>query len=176
MSPEIHDTMGWSIIVNNVDGLIIKRNKFKKEMIEEMANQWNVMMICLTETHLNESFSEAEVHMKGYVVHRADRLEGRKKGGVAIYLNEYFAPGAKQLLAFSNGFVEALVLHLRKMKIIVVAMYRPPMCPCHHFASAMLRIREVIDECHSSMPDMIVAGDFNFPDVEWTNQTIYGGR
>ena len=116
-------------MLHNIDGLITRNNKFRKNVLEEMANNYNALMICLTETHLNESYAEAEVHMSGYVLYRADRQEGRKKGGVAVYLREQFSVGAEQMYAASNGFVETLVLYLRTLKAIVVTMYRPPKLP-----------------------------------------------
>ena len=44
------------------------------------------------------------------MVFRADYSQGRKKGGVAIYLKECMAAKAEVLVAHSNSYVELVVL------------------------------------------------------------------
>ena len=167
--------MGHSIVISNIDGLITRRNPYKRSIIEGIANQWKAVIVCLTETHLTSSYSEAEINMEGYVLYRADRVAGRKKGGVAIYIKDHFSIGVQQLHAASDGFVESLVLYLGELRAVVVAMYRPPRCPQNSFENAVTQMKEKIDQITGPMPNVIIMGDFNLPDVEWTSRTVCGG-
>ena len=58
-----------------------------------MSNNYNAMMACLKDPRFNESYAEAEIYMQGYILYRVDRLAGRKKRNLLIYLREQFAMG-----------------------------------------------------------------------------------
>ena len=83
-------------------------------------------MLALTETHLSPSICDAEVHMEGFHIYRADREGGRAKGGVAIYLRNDLAADTEIIESGSDGYVEYLMIHIKKYDLVVIAMYNPP--------------------------------------------------
>ena len=50
----------------------------------------NIDIACLTETWLKDEISSDVVTVKGYVSHRKDRSDGRRGGGVAVYVRDHF--------------------------------------------------------------------------------------
>ena len=58
--------MGHSIVISKMEGLVTRRNSYKKSIIEGIAKQLKAVMVCLTETHLTRFFSEAEINMNRF--------------------------------------------------------------------------------------------------------------
>ena len=83
----------YSIISCNIQGL----NR-KKQKLHELANNENILTITLTETYLNEKILDSEIQMKNYIGFRADRILGRKNGGVITYIKATEAVDAEQLI------------------------------------------------------------------------------
>ena len=163
------------MLTANIEGLIT-RNKPKKQVISEMALERKIDVICLTEIHLNGSFVEAEVHMDKYILYRADRSQGRKKGGVAIYLRKSIAATAEMLVSHSNSYVEIVVIYIRDSRVMLATIYRPPLCPRGYFEEALILLRTAIEERQEPMPELIITGDFNLPNADWEDRSVYGGR
>ena len=166
----------WSIIMANVDGLITKKYPFKKDMIREVATLANALAVGLTETHLNSAYREAEMHMPGYEMYRADRADGRKKGGTALYLKEELSTSTKVLLSYSNGFVEVLAVMVKELRLAMAIVYRPPRCPTQYFEEVMERLRTTLASCDRPAPEIVILGDFNLPHVDWDSRMVNGGR
>lgn len=59
-------------------------------------------MLALTESHLTDDISEAEIKIENYTPFRTDRASPRKKGGVITYLHNHVASLSKVLLTISS--------------------------------------------------------------------------
>ena len=85
----------------------------------------------MSETWLDEH-RDAEIHIDGYQIYRSDccvkrtRNRGKERGGVALYLRDDLTPLTKILLKYSNGAVDILVLHVKKLNSIIIVIYRHP--------------------------------------------------
>ena len=87
------------------------RNKqFKAKLLGEISKENNASLICLTESHLRKSILDAEVEIKDFELIRSDRLQGKKKGGVAVYVKKDLIRQTRVLKQESNGEVEHLLL------------------------------------------------------------------
>ena len=91
-----------------------------------MSEETNSFMLILTETHLSPSICDAEVHMEGFIIYRADREGARAKGEVAIYLRNVLAADTETVECGSDGYVESLMIHIKDFDLLVIAMYNPP--------------------------------------------------
>ena len=105
-----------------------------------------VVLVAVVETHLSEQILDAEVKMEGYQIFRADRLQGRKKGGVAIFVRDEQATKAVVLSASSDGVVEHLILWFDHMRLGVVVVYRPPSYEMENFGPAISHISSKLEE------------------------------
>ena len=77
-----------AILSANIAGLCPSKGKHKLGLLYELALDQNIGILTITESHLNESFHDGEINMKGYSFYRADRTSGIRKGGVIVYLRK----------------------------------------------------------------------------------------
>ena len=165
----------------NISGLKPQTKPSKVPYIEEILNDKNQLFMCLTETWLKRH-TQAELAIDGYKLFRSDRTGrkhtyGRFSGGTAVYLRSDLASTSEQLLKFSNGVVEALVIYSQKENLLIAVVYRQPNSsnPDHksgvqEFAQAMNKVSSAIDSIQGT-PDIIVCGDFNLPGISWDTTT-----
>ena len=72
-------------------------------------------------------------------------------------------------LVYSNSVCELLILRLIKPALIIILMYRPPTCSPEDFNYIISRSRAIILSMSSPLPNSIMLGNFNFPDINWSN-------
>lgn len=164
-----------TIIYCNIEGLIPRRKRYKIKMLEEIGAEYNCALICITESHLRNEIRDAEIKMKGYEMYRADRANDRKKGGVVINTRDNIAKDTQMLTNGSNGEIEHVILYINKWKILLCCMYRPPRCSTENMLEVLRIIEHEARKLGAPEPTIIINGDFNFPDIQWNDTTIYGG-
>ena len=137
--------------------------------------------MALTETWLKDH-KDAELHIEGYQLFRSDRKRekkskrGRLSGGVAAYIHKDLADETTVKLQFSNGKVEVLGLYSAVENIYIAVIYRQPNDSIGGHTSAAPQLRDAlkklqvsIDNMGDPAPNIIVCGDFNIPNVDWSN-------
>jgi hypothetical protein len=95
-------------------GILLARHKIG--VLGVMADEDGISMIALTESHLRKDILNAEISMEGIQHYRADKIGGRKKGEVIVYLRNSFARSTVELRSESgnsDGFVEHVLLHMK---------------------------------------------------------------
>ena len=132
------------------------------------------MFLALTETHLNTTIMDAEIHFAGYTIYRADR-EHRSHGGVAIYLKDSLAATTRLLLSYSNGTCEILAVHVEGIDLVITVVYRPPDCTWLQWHDILEKMEEILGGLSDPAPDVLIMGDFNFPHVSWPDGKCSGG-
>ena len=80
----------------------------------------------------------------------------------------------KQILSFSNGVVEALILKIKSLDMLLVAMYRPPNTDNDSWIEALEKVNSEIGlaQANGSYSTIIVTGDFNMGKVNWNKGNI----
>ena len=73
-------------------------------------------------------------------------------------------------LAYSNYVCELLILRLHKPALIIILLYCPPTCSPEDFNDIISRSRAINLAMSSPLPNIIMLGDFNFPDINWLNR------
>ena len=149
----------------------------KVPYIESILKEKNQLFMGLTETWL-KGHTQAELNIEGYKLYRADRTgrqhtRGRFSGGVAIYLRSDIANTTEQILKFSNGTVEALVLHSQRENLLIAVVYRQPDDPTGGHRSQSYELSQAIAKIDSAIeaaqgtPTLIICGDYNLPNINW---------
>ncbi|KAK4302915.1 hypothetical protein Pmani_025032 [Petrolisthes manimaculis] len=163
-----------NIIMGNIQGLYPKANQSKVPFLNELAVLEDPIFIALTETHLHSEVNNAEIHIENYSPFRVER-DRRKCGGVILYIRDDVSLEAKQMLSISNGQVEIIAVHLTSKNLVVINCYRPPQASKQNFNSAMSGVAKMIEEFPTPTPEIIMCGDFNFPEIKWPEGTLSAG-
>ena len=76
-------------------------------------------------------------------------------------------------MSASIGYVESLVVYMKRLNTIVIVIYRPPPPTAGEddFQQTMNKIRNCILELPDGAPSptILLTGDFNFPAVRWAD-------
>ena len=60
-------------MIQNMEGLVSKNSKEKVEFLKEYVKEDNIIIMNLTETHLDETIEDV-VRIEGYNIFRGDRI------------------------------------------------------------------------------------------------------
>ena len=161
-----------SIITGNIEGLIPSTFKAKLPLLSDLVHHNNALIMTLTESHLNTSIKDAEVHITKYTAFRSDR-NNTIKGGVITYIKDEFSPYTEVLITSSIANTEMLALQNKHLDLILITIYRPPACT--NFKSTVDLLRNTLENIPSPLPTILITGDFNLPTMNWASDTIYGG-
>ena len=111
---------GLNIVHLNVRSLLPKIDE-----IHHMAITTNCSILGISETWLDDSVTDAEIQIAGYVVIRKDR--NRQGGGVCIYIKDTLAFNIRSDIKNDNcEFIFLDVLLPKTKPILVGVCYRPP--------------------------------------------------
>ena len=69
------------------------------------------------------------------------------------------------------GRCKALLIYVIS-KCLIIIMYRPPSCTAEAFNDIISRSQALILSMPSPLPIIIMLGDFNFPDIDWTKPDL----
>ena len=91
-------------------------------------------------------------------------------GGVCVYVSNSTIYDI--CLTYSNSVCELLIVRIHNPALIIILMYRPPSCPAEAFNDIISISQALILSIPSPLPNIIMHGDFNFPDIDWTNPDL----
>ena len=136
-------------------------------MFSEWCEENKPQIACIIETKLKQEILDSEIKIKDYDIIRSDR-QTRNCGGVAIYLTSDLTYNT--ILKFSNSVCDVLVIKIPSNNTLICCFYRPPDCYPSEFNEAINQVKEVFKENENS--DIILAGDFNFPEMDWSQPLL----
>uniref|UniRef100_A0A803JAV9 Reverse transcriptase domain-containing protein n=1 Tax=Xenopus tropicalis TaxID=8364 RepID=A0A803JAV9_XENTR len=124
----------------------------------------NYDLIGITETWWDDKCDWA-ANLNGYTLFRRDR-EIKKGGGVCLYVKSDLKPCNKDI---TNENVESLWVEISvglkvTKKMIIGVCYKPPRIDEGDEAQLLLQMEEA-----SKLGQVVVMGDFNYPDIDWSN-------
>lgn len=143
-------------------------------MLHELALEENTDIMALTETHLSENVLDAEINMQNYTIYRADRID-RSHGGVAMYIKNNLTPTLEVLTKYSNKTTEMLAVHIKKLDLIIINVYRPPNTKMEDFRDLLKKIKVIVNNLPKPTTEVLLMGDFNLPHICWQTMSIKGG-
>ena len=106
----------------------------KIEEIRFMLQKLNFDVLCINETWLNASINNNIISVDGYDLIRHDRMDGRRGGGVCIYIKNVIQYSDRKDLIDNN--LEALWIELspsKSRKLLIGSLYRPPDASSEYF-------------------------------------------
>ena len=145
------------------------KNRQKNKLLADYCDS-STMFICLCETFLHEGILDSEVQIPGFIIVRSDRVS-RPGGGVCLYLRKNLI--YKICLKYSNSVCDLLIVKILSPDLIIILVYRPPSSPLSDFDDIITKTREFILSLPAPLPNIILLGDFNMPEVIWDNPHAY---
>ena len=158
-----------NIMSLNIRGLVNKdHNKIVK--LSQLTKMKNIVVMALQETHAR-GLEPNETNIPGFREFAQNRTM-RACGGVSTYVDQRFT--VKDVLGFSNDYVEVMCIRIIELYLDVVNIYRPPQCPTDRFIEAM----EVVAGWGKHRDgDCLLMGDLNFPSAGcWGPAEVYEMR
>lgn len=125
-------------------------------------------IIVVTESWLNDSFSNSEILDDRYVVYRRDRsalTSSKERGGgvlVAVHNSLYSCA-----LLMPEPNIEEIWVKVRMCdhELLLCAVYIPPSSEDYVYSDHLGRVEAVIDGCNGGT--VCVVGDYNLPHIDW---------
>ena len=107
--------------------LSIRSIKLKFKQIKLLLHKQSIAILGLTETWLDDSWSDAELIVTGYNAFRKDRKSATVGGGVMIYVHNSLL--AERRYDLESEYIEKICLEFRNSgcaSMICSCIYRPP--------------------------------------------------
>ena len=129
-------------------------------------------ILCITETWLQPALPNSLIVFdSNYSVFRTDRSSDRTGGGVCILTSN--ATIKATLVAIPSKFLHlelcAVDISFGKVKLRLFVCYRPPSSNTDvHALQYVKDIYTCIDKLFPVDSTVIICGDFNFPNVDWS--------
>ncbi|CAJ0940289.1 unnamed protein product, partial [Ranitomeya imitator] len=140
----------------------------KMEELEAEISTGDFDIVGITETWLDESYDWA-VNLQGYSLFRKDR-KNRRGGGVCLYVKSCLKSTLREDISEGNEDVESIWVEIHGgkngNKILIGVCYKPPNIT-ETMESLLLK---QIDEA-ATHNEVLVMGDFNYPDINWESET-----
>ena len=129
----------------------------------------NIILMNFTETWLKKEMQDEKI--PNFTTFRADRKGGKSRGGgAAIYLRDGLE--AQVLAEEYVDSCEMIAIFIEKINVINIVIYRPPDTKATTFIPMLKKVEKIMMEMKKPEPTVIIAGDFNFPFIEWTRNDM----
>lgn len=161
--------------MNGENGLFVKKTE-KIKFLREQCIEETPLFLAFAETYLKEWVKDAEIEIEGYA-HEASHRINRDGGGVIIYIRKDLT--YQILTSESDDMCSMVAIHINELNLIVFMVYRPPPNNKNKYHGEILEksfkeivtnnIQKIMLDFQSPTPDVILAGDFNFPKAIWNS-------
>ena len=160
-------------ILFNANRLITNSINKCQTILDSIDRRRN-FILCITETWLKEQMhlqGELDTYLAEYHVTRCDRdlnLGIKADGGGCITITSNNLP-SREALKYSNGICELLITEVEVLNLYVCNLYRPSSATAAQFKDVIKRVAKFLDKEEQHNPNIIIAGDFNFPkdNITW---------
>ncbi len=156
---------GLKVLCFNANGISAKRTD-----LELLINDEKPSIICCQETHLDDGISSSEVFPPGFTVFRKDR--GSRGGGVCIAVRDDLVASHCPELETDTESIWVKLQIVGRKTVYLCSTYRPPNSPSDYVDNLRKALDLIISRYHCrDLPHIVVAGDLNFPLINWKNIT-----
>ena len=135
-------------------------NSIRHKIPEVSSILRNVDILGLTETKIDDSFTDSQFKIDGFHMYRLDRTA--RGGGLIMYINSSIPNRNRSdlLCGFDTLGVECVILEVnfKNEKVYFILMYKPPSI---HNACLVSVMQNVIEKCMPLCKSMYIMGDFN---------------
>ena len=143
-----------------------KISSLRDLVLQKSEHNFFIPFISITETWLKPYIHDAHVSIQDYNIFRSDRRV-RTRGGALLYIHQSIPVINSD--TYDDCVCEAVICTSAR-KNIIASIYRPPKASTQSFCDAIDFIEAFINKECSGNPEhyqIIITGDFNFPDVSW---------
>ena len=157
------------MLYTNLDGI----NKHKGGELSVLLNRMNPHVVFVTETKMNDDEVTTQfMDCSNYAEFRKDRNSGHGGGVLILVRNDQMVHEYNDKVL---GDIEAVACKMKfnHHAFTLVCMYRPPRADKHYnekINDALHHFGNCGDE------QVIICGDFNFPQINWNLNTVQGGE
>ena len=154
------DTTTDDIIIfyTNANGLLNKMEELKIA-----ASVYGAKILLITETHLDVMILDSEVMLENFNLFRTDRKNGKKCGGSCVFVHKSIY--AEPVREFDGPDSVAVTVTLNNKIINLICIYRSQNLTNLEQDNLLQNLQLGLSN------DVIVAGDFNFPQANWDSFT-----
>ena len=142
----------------------------KLDEFKVVVDTYGPQIVAVSETWFK---SISIVNVKGYNLYRKDRGDGRRGGGVCLYISESIDSFELSDAGFNLSKIEQIwaVVYFGSEKYLVGCLYRPnDFVDMNDFDLVFKQAKEYVDE--KGFKDLLIMGDFNFPSIIWLNGCV----
>jgi len=114
--------------------------------IRDLIEFLKLNVLGLSETWLSERDDSIYLNIQNYIFLRSDRVSGRRGGGTALYISSLLTHSEINLrlpLTDSSINIVGAVVYLRKRRVAVLTVYRPPHTPLSELYSLELCLSSI---------------------------------
>ena len=126
------------------------------------SEMYNAKIICVTETHLTEEISNAEIKLQNFQVFRKDRENGKSCGGSCIFVHNTIEAEYAQHFVAPDSVGISVKLNNQWVKIVCV--YRSQNLTATERIDLLNAIKMLKNDPNE---ELHIYGDFNLPNVFW---------
>lgn len=128
-------------------------------------------MICITESWLNSNFFDAELCNSRFQLFRRDRhldlMDAPVGGGIVCAVKAELPCSLLDVPNTHDLEFLCVSLSLSSKLLFIITVYCPPKSPLETYEKFIKAMEYVMDIMRPS-DDVLILGDFNFPDLIWT--------
>ncbi|KAJ8958616.1 hypothetical protein NQ318_016338, partial [Aromia moschata] len=135
-------------------------SKFQEFML--IINNLKPTIILISETWLKPIIPDSIINIPNYTIFRKDRTLSRG-GGVCIYRKEKIE--VEVLEHLDSSPIESLWLNIKwsELELNIACVYRPPNLASEDDVALL----NLLIDASSSLKNLIIFGDFNYPELNW---------
>ena len=151
------------ILSYNIRSLYNKIDVFSA-VLSQLQSRFDI--ICVCETWLTGDTKEL-VPLVGYVDHHVVRSDGRRGGGVSVYISDIYNSRIVEEYSVAYDYLESIVVDcgFRNKRFIICNLYRPPNGNVFSF---MGEVDNILNHIRNIGDEIIICGDFNFDLLSYT--------
>ena len=152
--------------VNNMKGfkmahLNVRSLYNKVDEIAYLLCKSQLDLLCITESWLDNSITDSEIHIPGYAIERRDR--NRNGGGVLMYIKDTLKYDLRRDISevsttVENIWIDVKCTHFNKKSILVACFYRPPSSKVDYYNG----ILDITEKASLEDKELVIFGDFNY--------------
>ena len=119
---------------------------------------------------ITESWLKPDIAIKGYcpqgfTAYRSDRVDGRNGGGALLLIREHLAQTALDNLQLPNIQATGCVLIAPGRNVAIFSIYRSPLTNAEEDEQLLEYLSRAVTSAHK----LLLTGDFNSPEIDWSN-------
>ena len=154
-----------TVLSINCRGLKSKR---KQRDLRSVIEQENPDIICGNESHLDGDYHSSEIFPSNYDIFRKDR--NRYGGGVFLGVRKDMLAMEEECLQTDCETVWVKIIFAGKQPLYVGSFYRPTNEDPSPLEELDKAVRKLTSK--NSLPNILLCGDFNTPDINWDNNSM----